>query len=241
MKTSIGNVSEAGNGATDRVGRIAAGLTAALILVAGALCRPPSLAAQVEAQVFFGSAASLPLPMTIRQNGQPDLHFTAHWATRPTRPTWYYAWRVGYWNGNRAWRLDHTHHKIYLTRRPPEVTDFRITNGFNIVSVSRAFRTGRFTWSAGAGPVITYSYSTVRGKVDNQDHGVNGYTLAGGSLIGMATREFPLISRLVLSLDGRLSASYVSVPIRDGRARLPNVAAHLHAGLGWSIGAGGRR
>jgi hypothetical protein len=205
------------------------------LFAAATLAATPRVAVgQIELQGFLGSAASLPLPITISQQGQPDLHFTAHWATEPTRPTIYYAWRIGYWRGNRGWRLDHTHHKIYLTNLPPEVSEFRITNGFNIVTLSRAFRSDHLTYSLGAGPVIAYPYSTVRGQEYRHDQGLNGYVLAGGSIMAMATREIPLVSRLVLSLDGRLSASYASVPIRDGRGRLPNVALHFHAGLGWS-------
>jgi hypothetical protein len=206
-------------------------------LVALAATAPLAAAtAQVEFKIFGGSALSLPLPITISQAGQPDLRFTAHWDTRPTRPTVYYAWRVGLWSGNRGWRLDHTHHKIYLDNPPPEIETLRITNGFNIISLSRAFRSGRLTWSVGAGPVITYPISTVRGKKFEHDNGWNGYHLSGGSVIGMLTREFPIVGGLVLSLDARGSLSYVRVPIADGRARIPNAALHLHAGLGYLFG-----
>ena len=197
---------------------------------------PRSAAAQVEAKIFLGSAASLPLPITISQDGEPDLHFTATWATKPRRPTWYYAWRVGLWNGNRGWRLDHTHHKIYLRNPPAEVQDFRISNGFNIVTVSRAFRQRNLTYSLGAGPVISYPFSAIRGKRFDHEGGHKGYFLSGGSLIGMATREFPIVAGLSLSLDLRASASYVRVPVVDGDAKVPNVALHFHGGLGYQLG-----
>jgi hypothetical protein len=206
-----------------------------IAFIAGlATARSTSLAAQIEAQFFMGSSASVPLPMTIAQEGQPDLHFTAHWTTRPLRPTWYYAWRLGIWKGNRGWRLDHLHHKIYLTNPPPAVGEFRITNGFNIVTLSRAFRSNNLTYSLGAGPVVAYPYSTVRGLTYQHNDGLNGYVLAGGSIAGMATREFPLIDRFVLSLDARVTTSYVRVPVVDGHANVPNVAFHLHAGIGYA-------
>jgi hypothetical protein len=211
------------------------GPAAALALLLIVLTATPATA-QVELQVFGGSALNLRTPITISQAGHPDLSFTARWGTRPTRPTWYYAWRVGLWNANRGWRLDHTHHKLYLDNPPPEVQAFRITNGFNIVTVSRAFRRNALTWSLGAGPVITYPISTVREKKFDHDNGFNGYHLSGGSLMAMATREFPLTGGLVLSLDARTSLSWVRVPIEDGHARLPNAALHLHAGLGYVSG-----
>ena len=98
--------------------------------------------AQVEFQAFLGSSVSAPSPLTITQAGQPDLHFTAHWATRPWLDTWYYAGRIGLWRGDRGWLLDFTHHKIYLTNGPAEVQRFRITNGMNMITVSRGFRHG---------------------------------------------------------------------------------------------------
>ncbi|MGE0556321.1 MAG: hypothetical protein AB7R55_23070, partial [Gemmatimonadales bacterium] len=82
---------------------------------------PARASAQVELQLFGGSAVSAPLPITISQAGEPDIHFTARWATRPGRAARYYAWRIGFWRGNKGWRFDHTHHKIYLTNNPPEV------------------------------------------------------------------------------------------------------------------------
>ena len=48
-----------------------------------------------------------------------------------------------------------------------------------------------------------------------------------------ATRRFPLVVGFFLSLDGRVSASYVRVPVVNGHASVPNVALHVHAGLGY--------
>jgi hypothetical protein len=207
------------------------------LAVAAALGGHPRRAiAQLEVQLFGGTAASLPLPVTISQAGEPDIRFTARWDTKPTHPTFYYAWRIGLWRNDRGWRLDHTHHKIYLVNPPPEVDAFRITNGFNIVTLSRAFRSRHLTYSIGAGPVITYPISTVRGKKFDHDNGWDGYHLSGASTVAMATREFPLTGGLVLSLDARASVSYVRVPVVDGHARVPNAALHAHAGLGYFFG-----
>ena len=51
-----------------------------------------------------------------------------------------------------------------------------------------------------------------------------------------ATRQFPLAAALFLSLDGRLSATYVRVPVAGGHASVPNLALHFHAGVGYGIG-----
>jgi hypothetical protein len=208
-----------------------------LVLIALLGIAPSAAVAQaIEAQAFLGSSASLSLPITISQDGEPDLHFTANWATNPRRPTIYYAWRIGLWNGNRGWRLDHTHHKLYLENPPADVQAFRITNGYNIVTLSRAFRQRKLTYSVGAGPVITYPISTIRGKRFDHQGGWDGYFLSGGALLGTVSREFPIVAGLSVVLDARASASYVSVPIADGRAKVPNAALHFHAGLGYRLG-----
>ena len=208
----------------------------ALLLVALA-GRPAAVQAQVELQGFFGSSVSLPTPLTITQGGQPDIHFTAHWATRPFLDTWYYGGRIGIWSGSRGWLLDFTHHKIYLTNGPAEVQKFRITNGMNLFTVSRGFRHGRFSYAIGAGPVITFPISLVRNQKLTGDRGfLGGYFLSGGNLMASATRQVPLTAGLFLSLDGRVSATYVRVPVASGHASVPNLALHFHAGVGYEIG-----
>jgi hypothetical protein len=203
------------------------------------LAGPGVATAQVEAHVFLGSAASIPLPVTVTQAGHPDLHWTAHWATRPTQSAWYYAWRIGLWKGNRGWRLDLTHHKLYLTDPPAPIQRLEITHGFNLVTVSRAFRRQKLTYSLGAGPVLTYPTSTVRGQPYDRRGGWLGYHLSGATVVGTATREVPLVAGLSFNLDARASASYVRVPIAQGHASVPNGALHLHAGLGYRFGKDG--
>jgi hypothetical protein len=204
--------------------------------------RPAAVRAQVELQGFFGSSVSLPTPLTITQHGEPDIHFTAHWATRPFLDTWYYGGRIGVWSGNRGWLFDFTHHKIYLTNGPDEVQQFRITNGMNLFTVSRGFRRGLFSYAIGAGPVITFPINRVRNRRLSGDRGFwGGYFLSGANLMASATRQFPLAAGVFFSLDGRVSASYVRVPVAGGHASVPNLALHFHAGLGYGIGKGGTR
>ena len=86
----------------------------------------------------------------------------------------------------------------------------------------------------GAGPVVTYPISRVRGRKLQSGRGfLGGYFLSGGTLMASATRRFPLSAGFFLSLDGRVSATYVRVPVADGHASVPNLALHLHAGLGY--------
>lgn len=206
----------------------------ALILLFGGLLLPARLAAQLEVQFFLGSSISAPSPLSIEQRGQPRLRFTAHWATRPWDDAPYYAARVGLWRASRGWSLDFTHHKIYLTNPTPSVQQFRITNGMNLFTVSRTFRRGRFSYGVGAGPVVTFPVNRVRDQRLEEGRGFwGGYFLSGGHLMASLTRRVPLTGRLFLSLDGRASVSYVSVPVGNGHASLPNFALHFHVGLGY--------
>jgi len=199
--------------------------------------RPTSARAQIELQAFFGSSVSLPTPLTIHQSGESDIHFTAHWATRPWLDTWYYGGRIGVWSGDRGWLLDFTHHKIYLTNPPEEILKFQITNGMNQFTVSRGFRHGLFSYAFGAGPVITFPINNVRNQKLEGDRGFwGGYYLSGANIMASATRKFPVVAPLFLSVDGRVSATYVSVPVAGGHASVPNVAFHFHVGGGFEFG-----
>jgi hypothetical protein len=205
-----------------------------LLLLLGLAGRAAPALAQVELQAFLGSAVSAPTPLSITQRGQPSLDFTAGWATRPWLDTWYYAGRVGVWKANRGWLFDFTHHKIYLTNRPPGIQKFQITNGMNLFSLSRGFRRGKLTYAIGARPVVTFPVIRVRGqKIESGRGFLGGYFLSGATVVGSVTRRFPLVSGFFLSLDSRISISYVRVPVAGGHASVPNLALHLHAGAGF--------
>jgi hypothetical protein len=205
-----------------------------LLLLLGLAGRPASALAQVEFQAFLGSSVSAPSPVSITQQGRPDLDFTGHWATRPFLDTWYYAGRIGIWKGNRGWLLDFTHHKIYLTNAPSEIQRFQITNGMNMFTLSRGFRRGKLTYALGAGPVVTFPVSRVRDQTLGSGRGfLGGYFLSGGTVVGTATRRFPLAMGIFVSVDSRISLTYVRVPVSGGHASVPNFALHLHAGLGF--------
>lgn len=199
--------------------------------------RPAGAHAQLELQAFLGSSVNLPSPLRIVQAGQPDLSFTAHWATRPQLDTWYYAGRIGLWRGDRGWLFDFTHHKMYLIDPPPEVQRFRLTNGMNLFTVSRAWRRGKLSYALGAGPVVTYPITRIRGRRLESERGfLGGYFLSGGNLMASVTRRFPVAGGVFLSLDSRATVSYVRVPVADGHAAVPNFALHFHAGLGYLVG-----
>lgn len=190
--------------------------------------------AQVSLEAMGGAAFNAPTPLSISQAGQPDLSFTAHYSTRPLVTTRYYAFRVGLWSGRTGWVVDFLHHKLYLENPPPEVQDFRITYGYNLLTLSRAWRQNWATLSLGAGPVIANPHSEIRGKLRPRTGGVlRGYYLSGLTLLGGANRRAYFGARVFATFDAQVSASYARVPVAEGHAVAPNLALHLKVGLGY--------
>ena len=134
--------------------------------------RPPAARAQWAVEGFLGSAASAHSTLTIEQAGQPTLSFTAHYATKPTEPWIYYAFRISHWWGRWGGMAGVVHHKIYLENNPPEVQAFKVTNGYNLVGVGPGYLAGHWTLFGTVGPVLSNPASTVRGLSDTNNGGV---------------------------------------------------------------------
>src|SRR6185436_13961381 len=66
---------------------------------------PAAAQAQVTFEYFMGSAVNLHTPLTIEQDGYPDISFTAHYSVRPLADRAYYAARIGFWHkdANTGW------------------------------------------------------------------------------------------------------------------------------------------
>jgi hypothetical protein len=206
-------------------------LAMALLLVS-----PGTLEAQWGVEAFLGTAASAPSTLTIRQQGQPEIRFTAHWATRPitssTAP--YYAIRISRWWGRWGAWVDDLHHKIYLTNTSTLVENFEVTYGYNLFSLGAGYRVGHWSFLAGTGPVITNPTSTVRGLTKEHDGGIldTGYFVDGVQLQLGVNRRFRVASIFFFSADLRGSIAWANVDVVDGTADVPNYAVHFLVGVG---------
>src|SRR5262245_55901857 len=105
---------------------------------------PAAAHAQVTVEYFMGSAVNVPTPLTITQDGFPDISVTGHYAVEPFDDRMYYALRVGYWREDTGWLVELLHHKLYLEDPPEGVEAFEVTHGYNMVLVSRGWRLGGF-------------------------------------------------------------------------------------------------
>ncbi|UYZ59501.1 hypothetical protein [Hymenobacter latericus] len=190
-----------------------------------------------EAALSGGAALNVPTPLRIHQREAPVLRLQARYRTEPFRPPVYYDARLATWRGSQGWALRLTHHKIILRNRPPEVQRFSITDGFNLITLTRLWQRHGFAWAAGAGAVITHPESTVRNKTFPERGGLlgTGYFLSGPVLeVGVAKR-YAFAPRWFVQAEARATAAYVRVPIENGHANVTNVAAHGLLGVGFRI------
>ncbi|MDD3179260.1 MAG: hypothetical protein PHQ04_02795 [Opitutaceae bacterium] len=175
-------------------------------------------------------------PLRIYQSGQPVIKVNARYNAKPFEVPRYYSVRIGAWSGNRAWEMELIHDKIYLKNRPPQVEEFSVSHGYNLLTVNRAWLLRKFVCRLGAGAVVAHPESTVRGKKIPEDRGLfnDGYYLSGPTVQTSLGRRIPLHPRLFLAAEVRLTASFARMPVENGRATVPTTAAHVLFGLGYN-------
>jgi hypothetical protein len=190
-------------------------------------------------QVFGGGAWNASTPLTIRQQGRPDVEISADWETKPFVQPLYWAVRASLEGRSGAWELQLLHDKLHLAHEPPEVGAFEITHGFNLVTLGRSFPLSKgFTARAGAGVVLAHAESTVRGEHEgNAGNLGGGYELTGPVFLAGAGWQLPLSRYLFVSAESLVTAAHARVPVARGDATFWNVALHGLIGLGVRFGS----
>ena len=147
--------------------------------------------------------------------------------------------RIGKWTDNKAWELEFIHHKLYMTNTTDEVEKFTITNGYNLLTINRAWLNSRnLIWRVGGGVVLAHPESTIRGQKYSEDGGTfndDGYYVAGPSLMASLGKRFYLSRSFFIELEGKVTASYTNVKIANGTAEAPDVAVHANVGMGYDL------
>jgi len=217
------------------VPRLAVATAAAALLfhAAGAAGRVRA-APEWTAEAFLGGACNLRTTLRIEQSTYPTIRWDANYRTRASEPPLYYALRIARWTGDSAWGLDLVHHKLYLEDLPPEVQEFSVSHGYNLLTIGRARRwLGMILW-AHAGAVIAHPENTVRGRRLPESRGAlgSGYYLAGATAGASVAKRIPLGERWFVAFEARLAACSARVPVEGGHADVPNTALHLWAGIG---------
>ena len=187
-------------------------------------------------QLSSGSAYNIPMPLTISQDGERDISLTAEYDTNAfSTQAYYYDFRVGKWKDNKAWEFETLHHKVYLANGPSEVDYFNISHGYNLNTINRAWLINDFIVRLGLGIVITHPETSVRGKVFSDEGGINGFHLSGVTGQGAVEKRFPITEKWFVSAEAKFTASYASIPIKDGDASVPVTAFHGLFGIGYSF------
>lgn len=183
--------------------------------------------------------------LKIKQDGFNNIHVNdADYETRPLTDPPYYSIKLGHWEGNKAWEIEHVHHKIYLKNKPPEVKRFSISHGYNLITVNRALQTENVIWRGGFGFVLSHPENTVRGLSFDSEGGLfgNGYFISGPTAQATVEKRFYFSQekKLFVSIEGKVTASFANVHVRRGNALVPNAALHavVSIGLDHKIGSG---
>lgn len=184
-----------------------------------------------------GEVYNIPMPLTIRQNGYPELKLTARYFTEPLTLPVYWDMRLGRWKNNKSWEFEVIHHKLYLENTTPEVQKFNISHGFNMLMVNRGFDNRIVRYRVGAGIVLTHPESKIRGKefgntIDDWDM---GYYISGPVVNLSISKPIRLSDRLFVNAEAKTTFAYGSVQVAEGHADVFNLAFHLLLGIGYDL------
>jgi hypothetical protein len=194
-------------------------------------------AAQVSVEVAMGTALNARTPLTVNQDGFPQIRHTASYSTRPLANSPYYQLQLSFWRQERtkAWRVGFLHHKLYLDNPPPEIQLFEITFGYNTLYGGHAWRKDKWVLSTGAGVLLANPNTQVRGLSEDRRSGVLDlkWYFAGATVYGAAQRRLRLSGKVFLGAEAKVTASMAWVSVSQGNARVPNLALHALFSVGW--------
>jgi hypothetical protein len=183
--------------------------------------------------VGAGLQYNVPLPIVIRQTGQPDIRLIAHFDTRPFAEVPYYDVKVGMARSPWALELELVHHKLYLANRPAEVDTFEITHGYNPILLNAVREKWGVAFRAGAGFVLTHPQTMVRGLRFPETGGILGWYVSGPAAQVSVSRRLGIGRHFFADLEGKLVGAWARVPIVDGSADVPNLSLHGLVSAGW--------
>lgn len=188
-------------------------------------------------EIGTGLPYNLPLPLTIRQTGESTIHLTAQYDSRPFEIPIFWDWRIGYWNGNEGWELEAIHHKLFLVNNPPQVEQFDISHGLNLVIINRCFLRKGFVIKAGGGITLTHPESMIRSQKLDEQRGIlnQGYYVSGPALLFSAGKRLYLLDKIFIIIEAKLGLSYSYVPVAKGTADVYNIAAMLTCCIGTEL------
>lgn len=188
-----------------------------------------------SAEIFGGTAWSLPQPLHIEQPNELPLRFCARYSTRPWKGSPYYAYRIGY----QRWSVELVHHKLYLENPPPEVQHFEVSHGYNLVMLNRALTASPLTIRLGLGSVVAHPEGEIRGQAVGPVSSLlgGGYYICGISFQLAVSRHLEISKHWFITPEAKFTAAWTRVPLAGGgQAEIPNLALHVLTGIGFRTG-----
>jgi hypothetical protein len=220
-------------------------LLAALLAVASRPADAQRRTGEAHFELLAGTAWSFPTPLTIQLPAATPLRRRAQYATHPWSDAPYYAYRIGGGalsaHGTPAGNEGElVHHKLYLDGPQPPIEHFEVTHGYNLVTANAVRAADRLAIRFGVGLVIAHAEGRIAGQRVGGSRRTflgGGYHIAGLTAQLAAGRRYPLARGRVAAYalpEAKFTASLARVPLGDagGTVLVPNVAAHVLAGLG---------
>jgi hypothetical protein len=186
-----------------------------------------------------GLVYNLKLPLTIEQDGYPDISISSPTLrTYPFRPPLYMAGRITGWRNQQGLSFEIIHHKIYLENPPPEVQSFSVSHGFNMMIISYCKSKNGFDFRGGIGTTLLHAESIVRGKEDPYEKGLDasGYRVSGIAAAISVSRPFAVKGWFYINTEFKISGALANAPVVDGHASIRLVTFHLILGPALAIG-----
>jgi hypothetical protein len=197
----------------------------------------PQLFSQTTYGIEFqtGVVANVPLPLVIRQVGQPDYRFTAKYRTEALEVPYYFDGRLSRWHDNQSWELEFIHHKISLDNPNVDVPRFAISHGFNLLLINRGINLNGHILRAGLGMVIAHPEFTIRGVNFDESSGWfgEGYVSSGLGVQMSYSRQLKITDRFFVNLEAKTTFAYVRLNQNDISVDTYNWAFHLNLGPGY--------
>ena len=165
-----------------------------------------------------------------------DIVHKARWKSKAFEDSPYYTIRIDDWSGNKVRGIEWIHHKIYLANNPAGITNFSISDGYNLLMFNLGKRSNGIIRRWGAGLIFAHVDMTLQGR-DRfwNDGGISGAYLSGLAIQHAIETWVYETSHHVVAIEGKLTAAYARIPISSNDseyADVPNVAFHLTFGIG---------
>lgn len=190
-------------------------------------------------EIHGGLPYNIPAPLIIKQKNEETLRFNARYSSEPMIAPYYWVLRISRFQNNKSWEFEAIHHKLYLDNKPPEIQQFSISHGYNILVINRsfnklAFQKHSFILRLGAGVVLSHPENKIRNKSLYQNGGVFdlGYYFTGPVLNISVAKRFYITNRLFVNTEIKFNPSVSWVPIVDGQAIVWNLPVTFIFGLG---------